>query len=75
MNPEHHVSVFTTGNHPLPLPLLLNPIPPWGGLYDITASYDDVIAKNDSANFKVNSLLNLKINETLIKSYISKICT
>ena len=42
---------------------------------EITVSYDDVITKNDGANFSVNSLLNWKINENLMKFHLSKKCT
>ena len=40
-----------------------------------TASYDDVITKNGGSSFVVKFLLNWKINEILMKSYLSNICT
>ena len=42
---------------------------------DITASYNNFIIKKGGANFTVKSLLNSKINEMLIQSHLSKICT
>ena len=42
---------------------------------DITASYDDVIVKNGGMNFTVKVLLDLKINEILIKPHLRKIFT